>query len=76
MLDDPRFGKKETLDLAAMGGKPCWVVLKEPRQTEGLLGSGNMVRAIKMSPDDLAGFVRCMEQRPGSSAAAQEVRVP
>lgn len=60
-LTDPGFSKKETLDMATMGAKPCWVVLRAPRKVDGAFGSVREVRTIKLSPDDFQGFVRSIE---------------
>lgn len=55
-FSDLGLGKRATLDMATMGAKPCWVVLKEPRKVDGIFGSTREVRAIKLAPDDLHGF--------------------
>lgn len=53
---EPAAGKRERLNLAAMGAQPCWIELEEPIEVRGLLGAPRTVRAIKVSPDEAAAF--------------------
>lgn len=56
-LDAPR---SERVDLCSLGGPPCWVVLREPVERRYLIGKVRMVRYVKVSPDDVAGFRRAL----------------
>lgn len=56
-LDAPR---SERVDLSSLGGPPCWVVLREPVEHRSLTGKVRMVRYVKISPDDVAGFRRAL----------------
>lgn len=56
-LDAPR---SERVDLSSLGGSPCWVVLREPVERRSLIGKVRMVRYVKASPDDAAGFRRAL----------------
>lgn len=59
-LDAPRG---ERIDLSSLGGSPCWVVLREPVKRKSLTGRAKMVRYVKASPDDAAGFRRSLLER-------------
>ena len=54
---DPSFGKDDVLNLATMGAKPCWVVLREPVEVCGMMGRARQIRAVKLSPDEADAFV-------------------
>lgn len=56
VLSDPGLGKREILDMSALGGTPCWIVLRKPMEAETLLGKRRRIKAIKMSPDRLREF--------------------
>ena len=56
-LDAPR---SERVNLSSLGGSPCWVVLREPVEHRSLIGKARMVRYVKASPDDAAGFKRAL----------------
>ena len=56
-FDVPR---RERVDLSSLGGSPCWVVLREPVERRSLTGKARMVRYVKVSPDDAAGFRRAL----------------
>ena len=55
---DPGFEKDDVLDLATMGAKPCWVVLREPVEVCGMTGRARQIRAVKLSPDETDAFVK------------------
>lgn len=60
-LSDPGLDKREVLDMATMGGKPCWVILKAPMSASGMFGRKHQVRAVKLSPDRMHEFVECVD---------------
>lgn len=55
---DPGFGKDDVLNLATMGAKPCWVVLRESVEVCGMTGRARQIRAIKLSPDETDAFAK------------------
>ena len=55
---DPGFEKDDVLDLATMGAKPCWVVLREPVEVCGMTGRARQIRAVKLSPGETDAFVK------------------
>lgn len=57
VFSDPGFEKDDVLDLATMGAKPCWVVLREPVEVCGMTGRARQIRAVKLSPDEADAFV-------------------
>lgn len=54
------IGKRERLNLAAMGGQACWIELAEPLEVRGLTGKSHLVRALKVTPDDPAAFKKAI----------------
>lgn len=40
----------------------CWVILKEPAERRSLTGKVKMVRYVKVSPDNAAGFKRALRE--------------
>ena len=71
-LSDPGFEKRAVLDMSTMGGRPCWVVLREPWDTNSVFGSSRKVRAIKLTPDDLHGFARRVDQLAREALVSRE----
>lgn len=61
--DEPAIPKKERLDLAAMGGRACWIELEQPIEVRGIVGKPRLVRAIKASPDEAAAFAGALRPR-------------
>lgn len=62
--DEPAdLGKRERLDLAAMGGRACWIELAEPLEVRGATGRPRLVRAIKTTSDDPSAFKRAILQK-------------
>ena len=55
---DPGFEKDDVLNLATMGAKPCWVVLREPVEVCGMTGRARQIRVIKLSPDEADAFAK------------------
>lgn len=58
-LDAP---KSESVDLSSLGGSTCWAILKEPAERSSLTGKVKMVRYVKVSPDNAAGFKRALRE--------------
>lgn len=54
--EEPDVPKSERLNMAVMGARPCWIVLREPRTVRTLLGKPRAVRAINVSPDHASEF--------------------
>lgn len=54
--------KTESVDLSSLGGSTCWVILKEPVGRRSLTGKVKMVRYVKVSPDNAAGFKRALRE--------------
>lgn len=61
---EPDAGKRERLNLAAMGGQALWIELSEPVEVRGFLGKKRLVRAIKTSPDEAAAFKQAILECP------------
>lgn len=53
---EPNIPKRERLNMGTFGSTPCWVVLREPISMRNITGTTRPVRAINLSPDDVAGF--------------------
>ena len=66
---DPGFEKSDVLDLATMGAKPCWVVLREPVEVCGMTGRARRIRAVKLSPDEADAFARSVARLVGEEHA-------
>lgn len=66
---EPTVPKRAVLNLAAMGGQPCWIELAEPLEVRGALGTPRTVRVLKLSPDDASAFKSAvLEHSPRSSS--------
>lgn len=60
---EPAMGKREVLNLAAMGAQPCWIELAQPVEVRGTLDTARSVRAIKASPDEVEAFKNALLPR-------------
>lgn len=59
---EPDFPKSKRMNLGIMGADPCWIILREEVPVRTFIGSRKPVKAINVSPDEVATFKRMIIQ--------------